>query len=176
MKKAIFFLSILTGFFMESIFDFNRNSNLSNWTIVEDRVMGGVSTGEFFLNEDGHAVFTGTVSLENNGGFVSVDYDMPQMEIGENKFILVRLKGDGKNYQLRIKNDDKVYYSYDYEFETTGKWQEVKIPISEMSPTFRGKKLNKPDFNHSQLDQITFLISNKRNEDFQLLIDKIELE
>ncbi|MCP9201110.1 CIA30 family protein [Gramella sp. GC03-9] len=169
----IAFISLL---FVKSIFDFNSETDLSRWKIVEDQVMGGVSTGKFYLNDEGHAVFTGSVSLENNGGFVSVDYDMPKTEIGEYKFVAIRLKGDGKNYQLRVKNDDQVYYSYNYEFRTSGEWEEVQIPLSKMSPTYRGRSLDKPDFNHSHLDQLTFLIGNKKNEDFRLLIDKIELK
>ncbi|MUP46326.1 CIA30 family protein [Gramella sp. BOM4] len=176
MKNLIPFILLILYAMAWTIFDFQKGTDLGNWRIVEDQVMGGVSTGKFYLNVEGHAVFKGTVSLENNGGFVSVDYDMPKTEIGNHEFIAVRLKGDGKNYQLRVKNDDQVYYSYNYEFGTSGDWEEVNIPLEKMSPTYRGRSLNKPDFDHSHLDQLTFLIGNNKNEDFQLLIDKIELK
>ncbi|MGY8883923.1 MAG: CIA30 family protein, partial [Flavobacteriales bacterium] len=57
------------------IFDFNLKSDLKKWTIVDDVVMGGRSSGNFRLNDDGHGVFEGEISLENNGGFSSVRYD-----------------------------------------------------------------------------------------------------
>ena len=44
-----------------------------------------------------------------------------------------------------------------------------------MYPSFRGRKLDQPDFDHKQIEEIAILIGNKRNEKFQLLIDKIEL-
>ena len=37
-------------------------------------------------------------------------------------------------------------YSYVYYFSTTGEWEEVEIPLKEMYPTFRGKKLEKSNF------------------------------
>jgi hypothetical protein len=68
--------TIALFFFMNTqlIFDFDKNSSIKNWVIVDDVVMGGKSSGEFTLNKDGVAEFKGKVSLENNGGFSSVRY------------------------------------------------------------------------------------------------------
>ena len=44
-----------------------------------------------------------------------------------------------------------------------------------MSPSFRGRKLEEPNFFHKSIEEVTFLIANKKNEEFMLLIDKIEL-
>ena len=173
------FLSILLFIIianMKTIFDFNQDSDLSNWYVVEDRVMGGVSTGDFSLTSDGHALFQGKVSLENNGGFALVRYDSPVIEIGELTAVSIRLKGDGKNYQFRVKNKDQNYYSYIYEFSTSGEWQEIKIPLKQMYPSFRGRRLDQPNFQHQHIDEVAILIGNKKNESFQLLIDKIKLE
>ena len=54
------------------IFDFNKDSDLRNWFVVDDVVMGGRSSGSFELSPDGHGVFKVNVSLENNGGFCSI--------------------------------------------------------------------------------------------------------
>jgi len=161
---------------MNIIFDFQKGVDISNWNIVEDQVMGGESNGSFFLNEDGHAQFEGKVSLENNGGFVSVRYDMSKLNIENHQMVSITLKGEGKKYQFRIKNRDQNDYSYIKEFSTNGEWQKIKIPLKEMYPFFRGRKLNQANFKHQQIDEISILIGNKKNEAFQLLIDKIELE
>jgi len=161
---------------MQLIFDFETTSDLSNWKVVEDRVMGGESNARFFLNDNGHAQFEGNVSLENNGGFASVRYDMNTLKLKDTKKVVIRLKGDGKNYQFRVKNKEQNEYSYISEFSTSGEWQHITIELKEMYPSFRGRKLDRPNFSHDQIEEITFLIGNKRNESFQLLIDKIELE
>lgn len=161
---------------MKTIFDFSQDSDLSNWNVVVDGVMGGKSTGSFTLTEEGHALFKGEISLANNGGFSSVQYDLPKMDIGNSKTIALRIKGDGKNYQFRVKNKDENYYSYVAEFKTSGDWEVVKIRLEEMYPSFRGRKLDQPNFNHDSIDEIAILIGNKKEESFQLLIDRIELE
>ena len=66
-----------------TIFDFNKNSSLKNWAIVDDVVMGGRSDGHFVMNEQGNAVFHGKVSLENNGGFSSVRHDFKSTDVSD---------------------------------------------------------------------------------------------
>ncbi|CAL67270.1 CIA30 family protein [Christiangramia forsetii] len=176
MKNLSLSILGLIIFNLNTIFDFQKNSDISNWNIVEDRVMGGNSNGTFFLNADGHAQFEGNVSLENNDGFVSVRYDMQKIDLENHQMISIKLKGHGKKYQFRIKNRDQNYYSYITEFSTNGEWQNIKIPLKEMYPYFRGRKLNLANFAHQHIDEIGILIGNKKNEKFQLLIDKIELE
>lgn len=65
----ILFASIMAP---TSLFNFTSSTDIKTWYIVDDVVMGGRSSGTFTLNEDGHGVFAGNVSLENNGGFSSV--------------------------------------------------------------------------------------------------------
>ncbi|WP_416221619.1 CIA30 family protein [Rhodohalobacter sp.] len=60
-------------------------------------------------------------------------------------------------------------------FETTGEWQDLEFRVGDLYPTFRGRKLDRPDFDHDSIEEIRFLIGNKRPESFKLLIDKIEL-
>lgn len=157
------------------IFDFSKNSNVQNWRIVDDVVMGGVSSGSFKLSPEGHGLFEGRVSLENNGGFSSVRYGFEKISIGANSKVVIKLKGDGKSYELRIKDDSSTRYSYVAPFATSGEWQEIMVPLSAMYPSFRGRKLDIPNFSHRQIEEVVFLIGNKKNEEFRLLIDKITI-
>ena len=93
------------------IFDFNHNTNITDWKIIDDVVMGGRSNGRFSLDEDGNGVFSGTVSTENYGGFSSVRYQFDKINTTADSKILIKLKGDGKEYQIRIKDKISKYYS-----------------------------------------------------------------
>ncbi|HEY9220013.1 MAG TPA: CIA30 family protein [Lutibacter sp.] len=158
------------------IFDFNKESDISDWKIVNDAVMGGQSSSKFYLNEEGLGIFTGTVSLENNGGFASLKHRLKRMNIEDYKKVIIHLKGDGKRYQFRLKStkeDQQAYISY---FETTGEWQTIVIMLSALEPTFRGRKLNMPNFPAEELEEVGFMIRNKVNENFEMVIDKIVLE
>ena len=158
------------------IFDFNKKSDIQNWRIVDDVVMGGRSSGNFSLNSEGHGVFEGEISLENNGGFSSVRCGFEKIQIKNNTMINIKLRGDGKYYQCRIKSNAGDYYSFIMPFSTSGEWQDVEIPLKDMYPTFRGRRLDIPNFASDSFEEITFLIGNKKNEKFKLLIDKIELK
>jgi hypothetical protein len=160
----------------EPLFDFNENSELKDWKIVDDDVMGGRSSGTFHLSPEGHGVFEGTISLENNGGFSSVRYPFKKMQVTPDTKIRLRIKGDGKAFQFRIKDDESNYYSYIAHFTTSGAWEDIEIPLRTMYPSFRGRKLDLPNFSQNTLEEIAFLIGNKRSEKFKLLIDTITLE
>ena len=59
-----------------TLFDFSKTSNISKWRIVNDDVMGGISSSSFERDKNGIGVFQGRVSTENYGGFASVRYSM----------------------------------------------------------------------------------------------------
>lgn len=158
------------------LFDFSENSKLSNWRVLDDVVMGGRSNGEFFINKEGNAVFQGFVSLENNGGFSSVRCWLETTNVENFNQVRIRLKGDGKTYQFRVKSNRVDRFSYVYSFETSGLWQIVTIPLNEMIPQFRGRKLRMKNFSGEQMEEMAFLIGNKKAEKFELQIDKIVLE
>ena len=157
------------------LFDFTINSNIDNWRVVDDSVMGGISSSKFFVDASGNGVFKGNVSLENNGGFCSAQHYPKPVSLKEKKVFSVRLKGDGKKYQFRLKSKRSNYYSYIYEFQTTTDWQTIEIPITELYASFRGRSIDIPNYDGASLEEIAFLVGNKKKEDFQLLIDKIEV-
>lgn len=84
----------------ELIFDFNSNSDISAWRVVDDVVMGGESEGNFKLNENGNGVYFGEVSLENNGGFSSLRFRFNKKEISNYSKIILKIKGDGKKLSI----------------------------------------------------------------------------
>jgi NADH dehydrogenase [ubiquinone] 1 alpha subcomplex assembly factor 1 len=169
---ALFMTSFLPA---KMLFDFNKKADIREWRIVDDVVMGGRSSGSFFVNKDGFGVFQGIISLENYGGFSSVRYRTGGIEVKDYTKVEIRLKGDGKKYQFRVRANDQDYYSYITTFSTSGKWETVEIPLEDLYPSFRGRRLRGPNFSGDSIEEITFLIGNKKPEEFKLLIDKIEL-
>ena len=178
MKFLLFFL-LLSSFAQtdtNEIYRFTTSTKLNEWRIVNDGVMGGVSKSSLILNDLGNGQFMGHVSLANNGGFASIQLNKTIQLADEKKFILLRVKGDGKSYEFRLKSQISQSESYVHQFTTTGEWEIIKLPISEFYPQFFGRKLNKPNFNFKSIEQLSFLIANKQEEDFKLLIDWIGLE
>ena len=161
---------------MKEIYNFSTQSKSNEWRIVNDGVMGGISESSLKITDDGHGQFSGHVSLENYGGFASMQLNTTIKIAEEKSFIVLRVKGDGKNYEFRLKGDLSQSESYVHQFSTSGEWENIKLKISEFYPQFRGRKLNSPNFHFESIAQLSFLIANKQEEDFELLIDWIALE
>lgn len=175
MKLALLFLLFPLLMNEALLFDFNKNTNTKEWRIIDDTVMGGRSFGKFKIDDAGNGVFYGDVSTANNGGFSSVRYQMNRKAVSNYTKVAIRLKGDGKNYQLRIKEDANSYYSYITTFKTSGEWETITLNFKDLYPSFRGQTLNLTNFKGDFLEEIVFLIGNKENESFELTLDKIEL-
>ena len=176
MKTLLILIQMLANTDTTILTDFTGNSNLSDWYIVNDVVMGGRSDSGIFLNGENCAVFKGNVSLENNGGFAMVKHIFDPIRIDSHSKIVMKVKGDGKRYQLRLKSETSQYHSYVNYFSTNGEWQVLEIPLSNFHASFRGRKLNYPNFNANQLSEVAFLIGNKKAEYFQLKIKWIALK
>ena len=158
------------------LYDFSSMKKPVGWMIVNDGVMGGLSKGSLRVDKEGYGVFSGTVSLENNGGFSLARLSLEPVSARGFRTIVVELKGDGKPYQLRIKSQRGQMHAYTRRFETDGSWQRIAIPFEELVPTFRGRTLDLPHFPADSIEEVGVLIGNKKNEDFKLLIRSISLE
>lgn len=174
MKLLLIFLTIST-MNAQTIVNFNENPSAENWYVVDDVVMGGRSSGKFEITNKDHGKFYGEVSLENNGGFSSVRYDMKSIAVSPDSKIRLRLKGDGNTFQFRIKANKQDYYSYIKEFNTSGDWENLEFVLRELYPTFRGRRLELPNFDKNTIEEIRFLIGNKKEQMFQLVIESIEI-
>lgn len=178
MKYVLLLLtfSLFTKSNMEKIYTFSTQTNVKEWRVVNDDVMGGRSKSSLKITDAGNGHFLGHVSLANNGGFASIQLNTNIKLAEEKKFIVLRVKGDGKRYELRLKGNISQYESYVNPFSTSGEWQTLKLAISEFYPQFRGRKMKIPNFNFENIEQLSFLIANSQEEDFELLIDWIGLE
>lgn len=160
---------------MMTIFDFTQENSSKGWYIVNDGVMGGLSKGRFTVDK-GLAVFKGEVSTDNNGGFTMVQNRFKTIMTKNHKAFVIKLKGDGKAYQFRVKSDKYQQYSYVYQFSTSGEWENITIPFSSLEPRYRGRLLDLPNFDGSKIEEIAFLIGNKRDESFELSLSAIQAE
>ena len=108
-----------------------------DWQFVSDRVMGGVSAGaiarETVAGRDA-TVLRGTVSLENNGGFIQMATDVPPPP-GDATGIEIEVLGDGGHYELRLRTDalTRPWQSYRFAFEAPPEWQTLRIGFESFS-------------------------------------------
>lgn len=149
------------------------------WVAVNDGVMGGLSEGQPAI-VDGQLRFSGTLSLENNGGFASVRTSGRVYDLRGATALVLRVKGDGRTYQLRLATGARIRRSaiaYGGEFQTTaGQWMDVRVPLASLAPTFRGRTLAGPPLDQSRIEEFRLLIGDDRAGPFALAVDWIKVE
>jgi hypothetical protein len=159
------------------ILDFRNKEEAAFWQIVNDGVMGGLSSSEIVYSENNTIIFKGTVSLENNGGFASARTVSRSYQLEDYDGILLHVKGDGKKYQFRLRTKDCFDgMSYRYQLATQADaWMIIDIPFEKCVPVYRGHILeNFEAIVPGEIHQIGFLIANKRAEEFRLEIEWIK--
>lgn len=150
--------------------------NAAAWRIVNDGVMGGKSQSAISGQADGTLLFEGRVSLKNNGGFASTRSPAITEDIRSCDGIELMLTGDGKSYKCGIRTNNKFDgVTYQASFETAaGKEQIIQIPFNVFVPTWRGRQLSESSrMNPGEINNISFLISDKQEGAFQLEIKSI---
>ncbi|WDE98989.1 CIA30 family protein [Lentisphaera profundi] len=148
---------------------------IADWSAVNDGVMGGISSGSF-STKDNKGIFSGSLSLENNGGFASIRHQLKTNPMKTSSHIHLRIKGDGRTYQFRVRASNKFDgISYKYDFATVAnQWLDISIPIADMKSTFRGRHMPSYTAPKAQdIQQISFLLADKKPGSFKLLIESI---
>ena len=115
----------------------------SNWQLVTDQVMGGVSKGTIVR----HAVagrpairMRGDVSLENNGGFVQIALDLsPDVGVVDaSDWVGIELDvfGNGEEYGVHLRTDalTKPWKSYRQSFKADAEWRTVQLQFDQFVP------------------------------------------
>lgn len=159
------------------LFQFEGAKDAPSWKAVNDGVMGGLSQGGPELKE-GHLVFSGKLSLENNGGFSSVRTSDGPWNLKGMEGMRLRVMGDGRTYNLRIGTEARYRGSriaYQAKFPTTkGEWTQVAVPFASLSPSYRGSALNGPPLDLSQVAEIGIILADKNEGPFEIKIDWIK--
>ncbi|MEL6533028.1 MAG: CIA30 family protein [Pseudomonadota bacterium] len=103
----------------------------ARWDYVQDGVMGGVSQGQAAL-EDGAIRLTGTVSTDNNGGFIQVRQRLIDGWPADVEGLNLRVRGNGERYYvfLRTTSAQRPWHSYRASFTANAEWQDITLPLS----------------------------------------------
>ena len=150
--------------------------DLGAWYAVNDGVMGGLSDCSMHRTGRGTGMFAGVLSLDNNGGFASVRTLLGGRDVSGAAGLELRVRGDGRAYQLRLRTDDRFDgIAYATGFGTVDQeWIWVRLPLADFQPTFRGRRVRgAPALDATDLQQLIFMIADKRAGPFALEIEVV---
>ncbi|MEM6615242.1 MAG: CIA30 family protein [Pseudomonadota bacterium] len=114
-----------------------------NWQYVADTVMGGVSTGTIsrksFAGREA-LWLSGSVSLENNGGFIQMATDLAARGevLNASAFTALELTviGNDESYNVHLRTPDvnRPWQSYRQSFQAASRWTVVTLPFADFEP------------------------------------------
>ena len=168
---AVFLAMHLQAATHEPMVSLRGLTDAAGWQVVNDDVMGGISTSQVRVAADGTVVFAGSVSLENNGGFASVRTVPARHDLAGCDAFVVRVRGDGRRYKFTVRTgssfDSAIYQAA---FPTKeGEWEEHRLAFRDFVPTFRGRVLSgAPPLDPARITSVGFLISDKQAGPFRL--------
>lgn len=151
------------------LFDFGQQAEA--FRAVDDRVMGGVSQSGITVTSQGHARFAGELSLDNNGGFASVRAGGLSLDISAVSTLVLRVRGDGRTYKLRLHDDGRFDgVAYQSVFKTVpGQWIEVSLPVDAFQPVWRGRLVEGASaLNRERVVMVGVMVSDAQVGDFAL--------
>jgi len=145
-----------------------------SWRSVNDGVMGGRSAGGMSQSVEG-LKFTGTLSLENNGGFSSVRR-LVGTDLTGATVVRLEVRGDGREYQFRIRHDNHYDgVAWRAMLPTDVEWRTVEIPLDAFVPVFRGRTVSRAGpVEASRIGQVGFLLADETPGPFELEVRSIE--
>ena len=149
---------------------------LTNWLIVIDVVMGGVSESHLSLSSDGTLMFQGNDSVDFGGGFASVRSVFRTLNPENYDGTLILVQSDGQTFQLRRRQHEQFDgIAFFQHFETEGEeLMEVFLPFDRFQVSYRGRlSPNPPKLNQIAISYVGLMISYKQKRSFRLAVKRI---
>ncbi|MCK8043451.1 CIA30 family protein [Shewanella sp. 1CM18E] len=161
------------------------NVATQDWRTINDTVMGGISASQVSIDNNADnsgdnssdnsgdnnvARFYGNLSLEQNGGFASTRTSINEPLAKNIDLIRLQVKGDGRDYQLRLRTDNQWdSYAYSANFSTQkDSWINIEFSRDDFTAVYRGRSVNAPELNFENVKQLGFLLADKQAGAFEL--------
>ena len=145
------------------------------WRLISDQVMGGVSNGRL---EHDHLFgrdclcLRGSVSTENNGGFIQMAVDLVEQGLTDGSAyagLKLSVSGNQEAYNVHLRTAGLwlPWQSYRASFQTDRNWQQITLPFDGFQAYKTGRALDT-----SQLKRIG-LVAIGRDFEAELCVSEI---
>ena len=159
--------------------DFSDPREIAAWRALHDTVMGGRSDGALVAGDAGAALFSGTISLENRGGFASVRGPIRRYSLAGCSGVAIEVRGDPRRFQLRFRTDDRydgVAWRAFFE-PVADEWLTITLPFDSFVPVFRGQVLGgEGQLEPSRITRLGLMLADKKAGPYRLEIRRISAD
>ena len=137
MYKNIFFIIVILSMSFKShseiVFTDKFTTN-TNWKMITDQVMGGISQGQLNYQKIGYddaVILTGKVSTKNNGGFIQIRRNLNNVNLNNVKKVTIIAKGNDEKYFIHLRTSFTIlpWQYYQYSFTVEENFKNFVLPI-----------------------------------------------
>lgn len=161
--------------------DFRIESRVNDWHVVTDRVMGGLSDSNVAYSKES-LLFSGYVSLKNNGGFASIRSTQQQFDLSAFSEVEIRFRTSDldRTFALRLNTNNRYYRpSYNQYFKARSTaWQTQRFKLKDFKETILGKTTGNtiPLSKLKRILRLGIMLNDKKEGNFSLEIDSIRFQ
>lgn len=155
-------------------FDFGLKKTGTNWNVMNDGVMGGLSKGSATLT-DNSLILTGEISLANNGGFSSIRSPWETIDLSAFSQTTIRYRSKGQVVAMCFEPNKRwwrPYYLLDLQ-PTDGEWKTVTLELG-LGKKYSIAKPRSEGLNKEVLKEILrfgFMTNDKKECSFEFEVD-----
>ena len=157
-------------------FDFGKGKTGEDWSIINDGVMRGLSRGRAEMKENA-LYFSGTISLENNGGFTSFRSPYERMDFSNYEMLEVRYRSTGRTCAISFDQSRRFWLpNHKLPLPLSDEWKTVQIPINKLNEYRMGRKTGRfmTEGKAASIIRIGIITDSKDSGDFTFEIDYIK--
>ncbi len=159
------------------VIDFGKKNTGADWLVINDGVMGGLSRGQAYLDDEAIR-FEGEISLENNGGFSSLRSRFQNMDLSAYEKVEIRYQLEGQAFAFVMETDQR-WYMPNYKKQlppTEGDWATVEIDLLKMKAYRIGRPLDRylQAGDLEDIIRLGFISDGKQAGDFLMQIDYVK--
>lgn len=159
--------------------DFGLNKIGSNWKVMNDGVMGGLSKGDVTLTKNS-LILKGEISLANNGGFSSIRCPWGKMDLSKYSEVTIKYRSTEQKVAICFEPNRRwwrPYYMLDLN-PTQGKWKTVTLKIEEAKKysiarprnAYLTKEIRK------EVLRLGFMTNDKKESPFEFEVDFLKFK
>ncbi|MBZ9610963.1 CIA30 family protein [Rheinheimera maricola] len=158
-------------------FDFTDSSQFERIMLVHDTVMGGHSNG-YVRQQANTLLFSGNLSLANNGGFASVEFKLLRpLASATIERLVLNVTADDRRYQLRLKTAFLPQgVAYVAEFTPKTHKHDYAFTLQDFTGRYRGRTMpNFPTLNFADVTHVGIMLADKTAGPFRIALHSLSV-
>lgn len=147
------------------------------WRTVNDGVMGGLSSGGSFLQDD-HLAFVGNTNT-NGGGFSSIRLPVKPGALAGSDHLKLWMRPDERRYSVTMRTNvtyrgRPVAFRADVQSGAAGEWGEGILDYSDLKASIFGRAVYGAEFDPAEVREVSLIIYDGLDGPFRMDLKRIE--